>query len=295
MVKVADTEALIRELIESLKNEERDLRKRNDDLRKENRDFLTANKGWQKKNEDISVQISSQRTILRNLEAGINEINAEIRQKEVNANKRIQNAEDSEEVLNEIARKNADGILKLLKIKDEIAAGHASLKKKRITLNEDEDRVNQQKKDYEKLLNEVEVEKDKTTQLVAQKIEALKKSEEDKVKIAETLKEAEEIKKQILAREQELKQAKDNTVALNCEIDVKKRQFAVLLEETEKKKKDLGVQIDKCKAKQKGLNRENKELDIKKQEIETENLKVQKIIRDKKIAKDLVALKKDLG
>lgn len=280
------------EVLDKLKSEERALRASNEILRKENRVFIKANKGLEGKANDAEKDIKRERGVLKVISDSKKDIESKIYAKELKARKVIKEAERREEELIDVLTNANNEMDRSEDIARQIIAKRAELKSARQALTLERDELERGKVAHAKASEIVDAELAKAQKLVKKNEGIVARSDRELAKLGNELDEIEVIKAKQKDKCEEL--VRVHTARLALKKDVQKELDGLLAQGEKLKVKEAKLDVieKQLKGGNKALDRENKELDIRKQEIETLDLRVKKIIREKKIGADLKKLKK---
>ena len=281
------------EKLDNLKAEERTQRKLNDTLNADNRKLKKENKDLQGDNETLAIRTAKQKTMLRGLDAKVSKENNRILAEDARFAKANRDLDARQKDAYERTDQAEEAESKANKAKEATENIRILLKKERADFDKERGEINQLKKDYEKLLNDAAVEKDKASKLVAEKTDALAEVGKKKDDLEADIIEAGKIKEQHRAKKQEYVNAERETLALNANLQEAQKHLDEMKKDADELKKSLAGQIEKSKQAEKSYNKLKQALSIQKEELDLETLRVQKLVREKGIAKELEELRKE--
>lgn len=281
--------------IDRLEYSRKGLMTQNDALHKENKTLLKENKGLQEDNSDVAIRISRQKAVLKTVEDNLEVINTDICLSKKAAQVTIDQSVDEQKTLQGFIAEN-EGKLTTLDERIRVIEGkRESLNFVTKELNKGMDSVNAQLKENETARNELKIEQDKAVRLVAEKQESLEKAELARKMVEANIVESVKLKNEIYDTQSETKKIHHETLSVQKDMNTSRKQLDRLVVDAKKAMEAVEARESKIEGKKKGIAREYKELKLEEQRIETMNLRVRKLIRDKKVVRDLNELKKDIG
>ncbi len=294
MVKKIDVETReAQEELDSLKAEERTQRKLNDALHAENRKLEKEDKGLKIDIKELSERVSRIKATLKKLKDNEDAIDAQT------AKEKADIAETLRE-LEKIRKVAEDTIVESDKKIAALAEKDAATNKKSDTLKsnteafaEDKAAVEQTKKEYAKLLNDVEVDKERVTKIIAQRAEALADTEKKNAELDNSIEDVKNIKEQHRAKKEDCVRAEKETLALNDNLVEAQAHLDKKNKEADKEKEFLAAQIASAEAEKKSYMKLRQALSVRAQEVERDELRVNKLIRENNLTKEIDELRQE--
>lgn len=288
--KVIDRE----EMMDGLKAEERSLRNINDDLRKDNLKLTKAGKAIEDKTASCIKELTLQKESLGKFK--------ENQKKTKNANEEERKAINAERELletadeaNEATKASADESTAKHELAKKQAEGASTgLKKARLQFNKDKEVLRLDKIAHEDKIKEVEEIKGKVQKVLKDTEEAKADVETKIFEVEEGLVGIQKTKDGLAKKQEEFDDIKKEGEILNANVKESQKALDELTADVEKRDEKLDKKHAELTSKERSLDSRKAELDIREQEIETEDLRVQKIVRDNGIADKLKKAKKEL-
>lgn len=283
------------EELERVTAEGRSLRAANNSLSTENRKFIKANKAMVEGNIALAIEELAHKAALKKLREGLAALRAEldsgksdiVRETKI-LNKTFEGCE--------FAKKEAyEAEAKLDNVKADILDERAKLKKERESFNRERSEADILKEEYKNKLKDLEAKEINALELIRERENDLIMIERQQEKLVGAKLKVDEAKDQYEVKKLECENEKQASIKANKEIEeilkrAKAREKAVTAVE-----KATAVKQAIVDSKEKSVDSILEALEVRDKETEVRELRVQKLIKEHGLDKELKRLKKQTG
>ncbi len=282
------------ELIEGLKDEERGLISRNDAFSRQNRELEKKNAALQKKIPLIIEEVKVETQKLNAVKIKARNVDNEISTSLSALNKEKRGIDDAYKALDVAQDTLRSGEEALARGNASLSKGKASIGQKNADLAAKIKGHSEATEELRDAINRVSVEKNALVKEDDRKKETIAALDNERASVGQALADAKDVKEQYIAKKCEVSDEKQAIGLLRSGLNTAQKELDSLIGDAKRAQKDIDAKQANLDALLKSHNNALKAFKIREQEHETRELRVTKLIRDKKVGADLAKLKKEL-